>query len=381
MSQELLEELANGVADAMRAHRAGRTIVIDLPARRVRVTESGTMYEVFLGNAYDEYVRAAPAARPGIVAKYAGIGEARPPTADEWTRLLPKANPRRERELLTLRFGEISNVLTGIAIGDLVLELAIDLPQTIRMITASDLEAAGLSEEAAFATAKQNLLARSYQAWTPIAPGLHRSPWADFFDGARLALPSLFDNIGVRGDPIVTLPNRCTMLLTGSEEPDGLHYLYPATRALAKEDRPLHLGALRLVDGAWRPLGDADMDLLRIAPELTLLSSLQLALDYQVVGEHLREKLRGRGLHVEELQVIDRDDAPLMTVTKLPPVGKSVVPRADIVISNDEMLVWYKFEALLGDDLVPLDGVWPAHYEMRRRPTSSEFTAAKRLGQ
>ena len=378
MSQALLEELANAVA-AKLGESAAVAVVVDLPERRVRVTEDGMMYEVFLGNAYDEYVRAAPEERPAIVARYAVVADRReiaPPTQAEWQLLLPKLMPRRERELLRLRFESVQNLTTGIAVADgLLLELAIDLPQSIRMVSASDLAGAGMSEAEAFELARRNLIGRSRDPWNRIAPGLYQSPWADYFDGARLALPTLFPRIGVKGDPIVTIPNRCAVLVTGSREPEGLRYLYEATRMLAQQERPLHLGGLRLVDGSWRVLGGADLDLVPLAPSILLLGSLQESLDYQAVGERVRELIAASGYHVEPLHTIDNGGV-LMTVAKVPRVDRLVIPRADLVVCGEAMFAWYKLEAMLGKNLAPLD-VWPAHYEVRRPPTLVEINAAK----
>lgn len=380
MSQELLEELANAVA-AKIAETKAAAVVVDLPERRVRVTEGGTMYEVYLGNAYDEYADASPGDRPAIVEKYARIADKQdiaPPSAEDWLSLLPKVNPRRERELLRLRFGDVTNVLEGIALTEgLSLQLAIDRQESIRMVSASDLASANMSEAEGFELARRNLLARSKEPWEPIVPGLYQSPWSDYFDGARLALPTLFARIGVQGDPIVTLPNRCAMLVTGSREPVGLTALYTATRTLADVDRPMYLGGLRLVDGAWRPLGEHDFDVVEIARKILLLDSLQEALDYRAVGEHVREAIGSLGYHVEPLQVSEIADGVTMTFTQLPRVPNLVIPKADmIVIDNTTMFAWYKLEAMLGRNLAPL-GVWPPHFAVRRAPTLVEIANAR----
>ena len=380
MSQELLEELANAVA-AKIAETKAAAVVVDLPERRVRVTESGTMYEVYLGNAYEEYAAASPDERPAIVTKYARIADSQediaPPTADDWQRLLPKVNPRRERELLRLRFGEITNVLEGIALTDGVsLQLAIDREESIRMVSASDLASANMSEAEGFELARRNLLARSKEPWQPIVPGLFQSPWGDYFDGSRLALPTLVARIGVQGDPIVTLPNRCAMLVTGSREPVGLTALYTATRSLAQADRPLYLGALRLVDGTWRPLGNDDIDVVQLTQKILLLDSLQEALDYQAVGERVREAIAELGYHVEPLQVTEVSEGITMTFTHLPRAANVVIPKADMIICNEAMFAWHKLETMLGRNLAPLD-VWPPHFAVRRAPTLVEIANAR----
>ena len=379
MSQALLVELANAIATKL-GETAGVAVVIDLPERRVRVVEDGLMYEIYLGNALDEYMRATPEERPAIVERYATVvdkGDIAPPTPDEWQRLLPKLVPRREREMLRLRFDNVTNLTTGIALADgLLLDLAIDLPERIRVVTASDLASAGLSEADAFETARRNLIGRSREPWTPIAPGLYQSPWGDYFDGARLALPTVFQRIGVRGDPVVTIPNRCCVLVAGSEDQLALRLLYEITRVMVDKERPLHPGGVRLVDGAWRALGEADLDLVGLAPSLLFLSSLQEALDYQSVGEDVRALIASHGYHVEPLQIMESQGVR-MTVTNVPRTStKLVIPKADLVTCGDGMFAWYKLDAMLGKNLAPLD-VWPAHYEVRRLPTLVEIAAAK----
>jgi len=377
VSQALLEELANAVA-AKLGETAGVAVVVDLDERRVRVTEHGLIREIYLGNAYEEYVRATPEARPAIVERYARIVEPddlAPPTDEDWQRMLPKLTPRRERELLRLRFGNVEN-LGGIALTEhLLFDLAIDLPERIRMVQPSDLAATNTAWGDAFERGRRNLLGRSKEPWNEVASGLFMSPWGDYFDGARLALPTLFPRIGVRGDPIVTIPNRCAVLCTGSEEPLGLQLLYQATRELMQQDRPMHVAALRLVDGAWRELCADDIAIVSAVPKLAHLEYLQDALDYGAVGVLLRTALGTLGYHVEPLQSSDLDGV-VITSTQLAKTPNLVIPRASIVYCNGEPLHWYDFAALLGKNLAQID-VWPVHYEVRRHPTLVEIKAAR----
>lgn len=376
MSQALLEELANAVAAKL--SESGAIAVVDLRERRVRVTEHGLIREIFLGNAYDEYVGASPEERRAIVDRYARIvtpDDLAPPSQEDWQRLLPKLVPRRERELLRLRFGNVEN-LGGTALTDgLIFDLAIDLPERIRMVQQSDLAAAGMAWGEAFELGRRNLLARSKEPWNEVAPGLFLSPWGDYFDGARLSLPTLFPRIGVRGDPIVTNPNRCAMLCTGSEEPHGLALLYEATRQLMQRDRPVHVAALRLVDGAWRELCADDIALVGAVPRLAHLEYLQDTLDYGAVGDHLCAALGELGYHAEPLQAAELEGI-VVTSTQLPKASNLVIPHASLVYCNGEPLHWYDLARLLGRNLAKLD-VWPAYYEVRRQPTLVEIKAAR----
>jgi hypothetical protein len=236
--------------------------------------------------------------------------------------------------------------------------------------------ASGSGEREDFDTAIRNLALRSRDPWTQFAPGVYQSPWSDGFDGARLALPTLFTRIGVAGDPVVTIPNAHTVLVTGSRDQYGLRMLYEFTRVTVTEGQPLHPGGLRLVDGGrWQAVGEADRDLTSQAPYLNCLSSLQQYFDHQAIGDLVAERIRALGFHVEPLRSTEIDGIT-MTVTNLPrEVPRLVIPYADLVACNDRVFAWYKLEAILGKNLVALD-TWPLHYEIRRVPTLVELERA-----
>ena len=278
--------------------------------------------------------------------------------------------------MLAMFRGEQGRARQGVAVTDQIrIELALDLDEGILEVGGEDL--AATSEAEAHELARRNLMARSKEPWTQIADGLFQSPWNDGFDCARLALPTLFPRIGVKGDPIATLPTRNAMLVTGSEELAGLRALYGATRALAEQERGLYLGALRLENGAWRDLDRRDGAVVITVPALSHLLYLQDALDYAVVGAQMRAVLEAEGYSVEPLESGDRGDGVIMTFTSLPRVANVVIPYASLVRCNDDFLPWQRLADVLGKNLVPLEAVWPPHYQVRRLPTLVEIEAAK----
>ena len=372
---ELRAELrAQGVTGELRVE--GNYLFID--------EGDGAVRHVFLGNLAAEHAAAAPAERHSLLAKYARLG-VRPPrvaASDLRTRVLPKLVPRRERERMRLQLGdvEVVNLLAGRPlVGDeLVLDLAVDEPETIRTVTASELAACKLTEDEAYVRAAANLQARSGGRWIELGSArLFHSPWRDCWDGARLALPALFRSLPLRGDPIVAVPNRSAVLVTGSEEPEGLRAFYQAARLLAEKDRPLYVAPLRLDGDRWRELDEeADLDVIRLAPSLLFLSSVQAALDHDACGALVRDGLAARGFAAGEVRLLEDEGLPLMTVASLPAGERVAIPKADMIAfdagGTSAFMAWYKVEAMLGGDLVPLD-VWPAYYEVRRRPTPGEI--------
>ncbi len=389
-----LDQFADRLIAAI--HQRGfKGTVARVEPQRLRFHDPGdsAVFELYLGNAYDEYIAANLEERRAVLARYARLRDlrtrARNPldargASDLALRILPKLTPRRDDEAMRLRARPLglAGVIEGRLIGEsLRLELAVEHPESIQVILMSDLDAAGLSEGAAFEHAVANLRARSAGPWNKIAPGLLQSPWADYFDGARLACPELFSKLGLRGDPIVVVPNRCAALATGSEEREGLAALYGAATALMQEDRPVELTPLRLVGGAWSPLGDADVAFLREAQTALFLSSIQAALDYELLQELLTPVLRERDLALTPLRAIKNESGLVTTVTELPTKPKVAIPRADLFEyvhhRQRRAVAWYKLEALLGPDLVPVAGIWPPYFAPTRAVTGDEIAAVE----
>lgn len=348
-----------------------------------------TVRHVFLGNLIQEHAKAPPGERPALIAGYARLA-VRPPGAPTASsarrdgglraRVLPRLLPRRERELVRLRLGDaVTNLLPGrpIANGELTIVLAVDEPEVVREVVASELEAEQLTEAQAYELALANLRARSGQPWPELVPGVLRSPWQDYWDGARLALPSLFRELPLRGDPIVVVPNRRVVLATGSEDRDGLAALYGATRELAEADRPVYLAPLRLDGERWVALDvEADLPAIRIAPSLLLMSSLQEALDHQICGPLLADKLGKLGFGaIGTLRTVELDGIA-MTITSYRGAGRIAIPKADMLAVERDgrpaLVAWYKVEQALAGELVPID-VWPPYFEVRRELTGDEI--------
>lgn len=234
----------------------------------------------------------------------------------------------------------------------------------------------GRGEREAFDVAIRTLALRSRDPWNVLASGVYQSPWGDGCDGARLALPTLFTRIGVVGDPVVTIPNDRTVLVAGSRDAFALRVLFELTRVAATQERPLHPGGLRLVDGGrWQAIDFADRDLMVQAPYLECLASLQQALDHAEIGGLVADQIRALGFHVEPLRTTEVDGIT-MTAAHLPrDAARLVIPYADLVACGDSVFAWGKLEAMLGKNLVALD-TWPLYYEVRRVPTLVEIGAA-----
>jgi hypothetical protein len=142
---------------------------------------------------------------------------------------------------------------------ELTLVLAYDTGPGIIDLERSALEKWGVDADEVLDEAFGRLQRMSEEPFDCVAPGLYVSPWKDCYDAARLCLPDLFHGLELRGDPVALAPNRNNLLVTGSDDPEGLARLASLSGPLLDEDRLVHGGAIRLHDGVWEPFEPTDL--------------------------------------------------------------------------------------------------------------------------
>lgn len=80
--------------------------------------------------------------------------------------------------------------------------------------------------------------------------GYHIGGWHDDYDNSRILIPEVFAPLHLDGDPVVCLPNRNSLLVTGSENPDGIEaMLKHAEEMIRTKSRPMNPGPLILRGG------------------------------------------------------------------------------------------------------------------------------------
>jgi hypothetical protein len=114
------------------------------------------------------------------------------------------------------------------------------------------LEKWGVTFDDAFDVALANLRHRSDKAFVALAPGLYCSDWADTCDTSRVLLPDVVSALPVRGPPVVMVPNRNVILVSGAEDEEALRGMVRSARKVLSDPRPLSADALLLEVGAWR---------------------------------------------------------------------------------------------------------------------------------
>ena len=232
------------------------------PAQFRLVSEGDESLQVDLANTYREYIAASSAERKSILSRFIrswiegckGIPDEFEDAAYD---LLPGVRSRSTYELLKLQMGDQGE--TGFRWPYRVVAdhygagLVYDLPHAMSQINGQQLTRWGVDFDEAMDVALDNLRKISEQGFARLAPGVWRSAWRDNYDPSRLLLVDLIAAHEVDGDPVVMVPNRDTLLLTGSEDEVGLGIMAAAAEEATQQPRPIHTMPIRLEFGSWTP--------------------------------------------------------------------------------------------------------------------------------
>jgi Protein of unknown function (DUF1444) len=137
----------------------------------------------------------------------------------------------------------------------LSLSLVYDLPQAMRSIIQDDLDKWCVSFYEAVEAARGNLEQMGNVAFASLqnegGEGVYISATGDNYDASRLVMLDLVRKMPVRGDYIAMVPNRDTLVLTGSEDKAGLEMMCKIAEESFQKPRPISTIALRLVGDEW----------------------------------------------------------------------------------------------------------------------------------
>jgi hypothetical protein len=264
--------------------------------------------------------------------------------------------------------------------------LVYDLPEVMRHIDRQDLMDRQVTFEEAFRVACDNLRARSHEELVGHGPGVWRSPWHDSYDAARLLLVDQVRRHPVRGDHVAMVPNRDTLLVTGSEDEVGLGIMLSLSERGFRQAYRVSGIALRLEGESWTPfLPPAGHPHFRGFKRLWQESRGQ---NHASQTEPLRAVYLDKGEDVFVAPYNIAEDA----ATKEPWTWcfwgeglDTLLPCTDEVmffrVNRDEMKVklvargkWQRVREIVGDLMEPLD-LYPERYRVRRFPSVEQLAS------
>jgi hypothetical protein len=167
----------------------------------------------------------------------------------------------------------------------LMISFVNDTAQTVQFVSEEAGTKLAGSMDSLFELAMENLRRSTTAPLVEVKPGLFESPLRDEYDATRLLLGEQAFDVKVKGDPVAFVPNRTTLLITGSDDDANLIECFARVRMASKNQaRPVTLTPLILTVDGWMPwLPPAGRDaraplaaLAREALELELNASAEL---------------------------------------------------------------------------------------------------------
>lgn len=134
----------------------------------------------------------------------------------------------------------------------LAVGLVYDLPEAMVMLQRDQLDTWGISYYEAVEAAQTNL-SELEAAFASIENQIYVSATEDHYDASRLLVPDLVRELEIKGQPVAMVPNRDCLLVTGTEDSEGLQLLANLARESLKRPRPLSGVTFSLQGDEWSP--------------------------------------------------------------------------------------------------------------------------------
>jgi hypothetical protein len=390
------DHFARLVMDQLR--KAGSDDAMNYDADQFLI-ERGSAGFINLANLYHEYCQAPRNQRDRVLARFirgcVGTSGFELPEdfGDVHPDLLPVVRSRFYLESVALqalaRGGDVVAVPQQ-PVGDhLALSLVYDLPQAMRSIIQDDLDKWGVSFYEAVEAARANLEQMGNISFASLqskaGEGVFISANSDNYDASRLLLIELVKKMPVCGEHIAMVPNRDTLVLTGSEDEAGLHVMCQLAEDSFQKPRPISTIALKLVDGQWESwLPEKDCGAYAKFHELRLRT---LGLEYNDQKE-LLDQIHAQssdGLFVAGYSAIQHKDSGRISSYCVWSEGvKSLLPETDDVIllrprgpAQVQVVAAGNFARVreVAGDLMRPQGMYPERYRVLEFPSECQLSA------
>jgi hypothetical protein len=248
----------------------------------------------------------------------------------------------------------------------------------MRSISQDNLDDWGVTFYEAMEAARHNLTQLEHAFIGPKqGEGVYLSTTRDGYDSSRLILLDLIRRLRVAGDFVAMVPNPDTLIVTGSEDMDGLKgMLGLATNAL-QQPRPISGIAVQLDGDDWVPwLPDPAHPLFGEFRGLQLQS---IGRDYAEQKEML-DGTTDKDTFVASFSILQHPETGhFMTYCVWPKDVLVLLPRTDLIAFMQEgkaplMATWDRVIEVMSDSMTPLD-IYPQRFRVSEFPTEEQLAA------
>jgi hypothetical protein len=346
-----------------------------------------------LANVYAEYCQAEAAGRATLLKRFlhsciATKSYELPEDFDDiHPDLLPVVRSRfyLESAILQSKFrGGEGLDMPQMVIGEhLALSLVYDLPTAMRSISQKDLELWNVTFYEAVEAARQNLEQMGEIKFAVLDGRVYASASGDNYDASRLVLLDLIRRFEVRGEHVAMVPNRDTLIVTGSEDDEGLAIMSKIAKDSFDKPRPISTVALRLEGDEWLPwLPAADSPHFADYHELKLRTLGAEYNDQKELLDGILEQTGERVLVASFSALQNKETGRVASYSVWSEGVESLLPQTDAVMffrptaPDDGKIVaggaWEHVWQIVGDLMEP-QGLYPERYRVREFPSDAQI--------
>ncbi|HWB13229.1 MAG TPA: DUF1444 family protein [Pirellulales bacterium] len=348
---------------------------------------------VNLANIYAEYCAAPAARRRQLLANYVAIfatsSHDLPEQFDEVRgRIMPSVRARSYFDFMRLSAElELKKTEPELPIFQpinehLVCGYVYDDGPSMRFLHQEDLENWGTTIYEVMELARLNFEQQPPMGFSKIGENFYSVLGDDDYGATRLVQDDFLERMEVQGDLVAALPNRGTLMITGTDSLDGLTVM---AALLDKEEgpRPITKVLFRRVGDEWEPW---------LPPaEHPTHNAFKLAAVKSVGGEYHDQKellerhcqARGDDAFVATYSAQqDRTTGAVASFCAWTKGVRSLLPKTDLIgfIAGGEvvgdLVPWSRVEEVAGDLLVP-QGTYPERYLVAAFPSEERLAAIR----
>lgn len=390
------EEFAMEIMEAL-AQGGARNLQNNTVERSIRVGSSDST--LYLDNAFADYATAKPAERAGVVQRYVSsflhIKSTPKDFATACSSLMPvvRTPDYYSLSLLLLKAdGKNTSKLdypTKPVAPGLVAGIAYDTEHNIMNMNHATLEDWGASFDEALQIATFNLRDKTGTGGIiEIGAGLYISQWGDSYDSARILLPDILRRLPLNGDPLVFLPNRNQLWVTGRYNSTALKVMLTDGKASHFDEGHTLSPNLHVhTGGEWELYIPEDEELRR---HWLSIRRQRDNFDYSQQKGYLdkffqRQKL---DLFVATCQVYKRQDESLFSRCVWSKGVDSLLPETDFIVLMEDLKSKNHFSVAWNDALPITQSLmerdpelFPARYRVRAFPSEAQLRQLRQFAQ
>jgi hypothetical protein len=268
----------------------------------------------------------------------------------------------------------------------LVATVAYDSEHTIFNVNVPTLEKWQMDFDEGVKIATQHLRDRSdVKGFKQIIPGLYVSQFGDSYDSARVLLPDLLHCLNLNGDPVVFLPNRDQLWVTGVYDSAGIGAILKyGAESHFQQGHNLSPNLYLISNGALSLL--LPEDAAQREKALSMKRQRQ-AMDYGQQAGYLKTLLTRQKMDVfvASCTMFKRKDESTFSMCVWSKGVDSLLPETEGISfqvneAGKNLLVgWEAARRIVSELMEPFEDLWPIRYRVRAFPNEAQLAQLRQL--